>query len=319
MVTYLDIAKSAIETEIRSLNCLAATLDENFERAVELIVNTSGKIVASGIGKSFIAAQKIAASLSSIGTSSVFLSAGEASHGDLGMIAKGDTALIISNSGASAEIVHIINYCKSIKVPIISIVRNKNSFLCQESSISLLLPDFSEVALKIPSTSFTLTSVIGDALVACIVEAKKVTTEQYKTYHPGGKIGASLTRVFELMRTGSEIPIIKTGSLMSEALILMTNKSLGCVVITDNDDRMIGIITDGDLRRHMNSAIADMTVNEVMTASPKTIEPNILVSEALDYMNSKKITKLIVAQGKNLVGIVSIHDCIALGLEIVES
>jgi arabinose-5-phosphate isomerase len=319
IVSYLEIAKSSIETQINALNALSANLDENFGQAVDLIIKTSGKIVTSGVGKSGIAAQKIAASLSSVGTASVFLSAGDASHGDLGMISKGDTAIIISNSGASVEIIEIIKYCKTIDVPIISIVRNANSFLCRESTARLVLPAFTEVTLKVPSTSFTLTSVIGDALVACVVEANSVTQEQYKNYHPGGKIGASLTRVEELMRTGSEIPMIKTGNMMAEALILMTEKSLGCVIVTDNSGDLLGIITDGDLRRHMNSAIADMTVDDVMTASPKTIEPSMLVSDALIYMNARKITKLIVADNKRLVGIVSIHDCLALGLETPES
>jgi arabinose-5-phosphate isomerase len=319
VINYLAIAKAAIETEMKSIGSLAEALDTNFERAVELILKTTGKIVTSGVGKSGIAAQKIAATLSSIGTSSFFLGAGEASHGDLGMIAPGDTAIIISNSGASSEIVEIIKYCKSILVPIIAIVRDHNSFLGKESTISLILPPFSEVALKVPSTSFTLTSMIGDALVACLVEAKRVTPEQYKQYHPGGKIGASLTKVKEIMRTDSELPIIRTGSSMAEALILMTKKSLGCILVNDNQGNLLGIITDGDLRRHMNATIADMTVDEVMTGSPKTINSEVLISEALSYMNMKKITALIVAENKKAIGIVHIHDCLKLGLEVVGS
>jgi arabinose-5-phosphate isomerase len=315
-LNYLDIAKLAIETEIKSINSLAETLNENFKEALELITITTGKIIASGIGKSGIAAQKIAATLSSIGTSSVFLNAGEASHGDLGMIAPGDTAIIISNSGASSEIVEIIKYCKSILVPIIAIVRNKDSFLCKEASISLILPTFSEVALKIPSTSFTLTSIIGDALAACIVAQKSVTPEEYKKYHPGGKIGASLIKVEEVMRNNSEIPMILTGSLMSEALILMTKKSLGCVIVNDDNGEVLGIITDGDLRRHMSSDLIGMSVNEVMTPSPKTIEKGVLVCDALAYMSMKKITNLIVAKDKKVVGIIHIHDCLKLGFEL---
>jgi arabinose-5-phosphate isomerase len=319
IINYLDIARSAIKTEIKSLNLLTEILDKNFEKAVQLITKTTGKVVISGIGKSGIAANKIATTLSSVGAASIFVNAGEASHGDLGMISPGDTAIIISNSGTSSELVDIIKYCKSIFIPIISIVGNKNSFLYKESTASLLLPPFSEVALKIPSTSFTLTSIIGDAIAACVVKTKKVTPEQYKKYHPGGKIGASLAKVEEIMRTGSDVPTIKSGTLMSEALILMTSKSLGCVVVNDNSNNVLGIITDGDLRRHMTSSIIDMTVDEVMTCAPQTIEPGVFIFEALDYMNKKKITNLIVAENKKVVGIIHIHDCLKLGLEIGES
>jgi len=319
VINYLEIARSAIEIEINSLNSLSKILNESFEKAVQLITKTTGKVVVSGIGKSGIVANKIAATLSSVGTASIFVNAGEASHGDLGMISFGDTAIIISNSGTSSELVDIIKYCKSISVPIISIVGNKNSFLYKESTVSLLLPAFSEVALKIPSTSFTLTSVIGDALAACVVEEKKVTPEQYKKYHPGGKIGASLTKVEEIMRTGSKIPAIESGALMSEALILITEKSIGCVIVNDKEKNLLGIITDGDLRRHMNSGLADMTVDEVMTHAPKTIEAGVFMFEALDYMNKKGITNLIVAKNKKIIGIVHIHDCLKLGLEVVES
>ena len=316
-LNYLDIARLAIQTEIKSLNLLTEVLDQNFEKAVELIINTKGKVIASGIGKSGIAAHKIASTFSSIGASSTFLNAGEASHGDLGMISPGDTMVIISNSGASLEIVEIIKYCKSILVPIIAIVRDRDSFLARKSSVSLILPSFSEVALKVPSTSFTLTSIISDALAACIVAARNVKEEEYKKYHPGGKIGASLMKVKEVMRTTLDIPMIKTKSLMSEALILMTNKSLGCVIVNDDNGNLLGIITDGDLRRHMSSAIIDMTVDEVMTPSPKTIEGDIFVSDALSYMNTNKITNLIVAKDKKPIGIIHIHDCLKLGLELV--
>jgi len=318
-INYLAVAKTVFEIEIKSLMYLSEMMDENFEKAVQLISQTAGKVIVSGIGKSGIAAQKIAASFSSIGTPSVFVSGSEASHGDLGTISSGDTMIIISNSGTSSELAEIIEYCKSISVPTISIVGNKNSFLYKEANVALLLPPLSEVALKVPSTSFTLTSVIGDALVACIVAAKKVTAEQYRKYHPGGKIGASLAKVEDLMRTGSSIPTIKSGALMSEALILMTTKSLGCVVVTDNVGNVLGIITDGDLRRHMASRLIDMIVDEVMTPGPKTIEAGLFVFEALDHMNKKKITNLIVAEDKKVVGIIHIHDCLKLGLEIVES
>ncbi|NRA73164.1 MAG: KpsF/GutQ family sugar-phosphate isomerase [Rickettsiales bacterium] len=318
-IDYSTIAKSVLKTEIKYLNSLTETFNDQFNKAVQLICNKTGKIIIAGIGKSGIAARKIATSLSSVGASSIFLNAGEANHGDLGTISTKDIVIIISNSGISPELIGIIEYCKNISAPVISITGNKNSLLYKESNIQLLLPQFSEVALKVPSTSFTLTSVIGDAFVACVVEHNKVTPEQYKQYHPGGKIGISLTKVEEIMRTGSNLPLIRTGALMSEALILMTLKSLGCIVVVNNIENILGIITDGDLRRHMSSNLVDAQVDQVMTHSPKTIKSDTLISEALDYMNKKKITNLIVTKNQKVVGIVHIHDCLKLGLETVES
>lgn len=315
-LSYLTIAKNVFDLELQHLNSLYGLLGSELENSIHTILNTTGKLVVSGIGKSGIIARKIASSFASIGMPSVFMSSGEAIHGDLGVIASGDTVLIISVGGNSFELSNIISYCKSLKVPIISIVGNKNSLLYKASNEALLLPNFTEVVLKVPSTSFAMTSLIGDALLACVAHARQVSLDQYKLYHPGGKIGSSLVKVSEIMRVGKNIPVIQKEALMSEALLEITSKALGCVVVVNTANEVLGVITDGDLRRHISGNFIEMRAEDVMSANPKTITENWFVMDALEYMNQKKITNLIVARSQVVVGVVHMHDCLKLGLEV---
>jgi arabinose-5-phosphate isomerase len=231
------------------------------------------------------------------------------------VIAVGDAVLLISVGGNSSELSSIIRYCKRLSVPILSIVGKKDSALYKESDTALLLPDFSEVILKVPSTSFTMTCLLGDALLACVVEAKAISLVQYKSYHPGGAIGSSLVQVKEIMRKHEAMPVVQLGTLMADALIEMTSKSLGCVVVVKGEGEIAGIITDGDLRRHMSNSLINMRVEEVMTSNPRVIDADSFLLDALAHMHKMKVTNLIVVGNQKLVGIVHIHDCLRLGLE----
>jgi arabinose-5-phosphate isomerase len=310
--TILDLARSVFDREAQALTVQRDMLDESFARAVNLLLATKGRIITCGIGKSGIIAHKIAAVFSSIGKSSSFLNAAEASHGDLGVIQQHDTVMILSYSGSSLELANVTSFCKQRNIPIIALLGNKESLLYARADISILIPANCEVAhiKQIPTTSATLMNVIGDALVTVIAQAMQVKEEEYKLYHPGGNIGHSLRKVGEIMRVKDSVPIAHESDTMSDALVLMTQKSLGCLVVIDSNGNLSGMVTDGDLRRHMSEQLVHMKVSEVMTHNPKTVSSGMLVAEALEYMNARGITNLIVADDGAIAGIVHIHDCL---------
>ena len=316
-MNYIAIAKKVFDIEIKYLSIVKESLDSSFARAAELILSTKGRVIVCGIGKSGIIAKKIATTFSSVGKASVFLNAAEANHGDLGMVRFNDTVVLLSNSGESTELIGVINYCKEHNIPIIAIVSKKKSTLYDSADISILIPSNCEVSyINIPTTSTTLMTVIGDAFAAMIVECNNITLDEYKKYHPGGNIGNSLIRVKEVMRTGDSLPIINSEMQMSEALLIMTQKSLGCLIIADENNNILGFITDGDLRRHISSDLVKMQVKDIMSVNPKVVSQDVFALEALEYMNNNAITSLVVAEENKIKGIIHVHDCLKVGLKV---
>lgn len=315
-MNYIKIAQDAIELQSKSLLDLKDSLSVDFDNAVNAILNTKGRVVLCGIGKSGIVGKKISSIFSSIGCSSFFVHGNEASHGDLGAIKSKDIVIVLSNSGETKELVDILSYCRVNEITVIAMVGRRESTLYNAADISLLLPKFSEISenIKFPTTSATLMSVLGDSIALCIAKARNISVDQYKSFHPGGNIGNSLMGISEIMRKGSELPIVKTGTKVIESLIVMSEKSIGCVIVEDNGD-IVGIITEGDLRRNMKMDFSECVVENIMTKSPKSISSNLLAMDALMHMNENKIMHLLVKDSNdNMVGIIHMHDCLRIGL-----
>lgn len=316
-IDYTKIACDVLDTELSSIKLLSKVFQkqEGFAAAAKLLSKNKGRVVVSGVGKSGIVAKKIAATFSSIGKPSYFLHAGEASHGDLGLISNSDVVIIISNSGESLEIFGVIEFCKHLGVPIIAIVGKHKSTLAKSAQTVICMPEFKEVShIAMPTTSTTLVSIIGDALAACLVESRTVTFEEYKTYHPGGKIGQGLMKVKDIMRKGKDVPVVKKDELMSDAMVVMTSGAMGCLVVVNDKSEVIGMITDGDLRRHMSQSLFSMSVHEVMTQNPRVVGLEEMAIEALKFMNKMQITNLLVTDNSKLQGVLHLHDCLRVGL-----
>lgn len=320
MVEHHDIesAKRTIEREIEALHMMGDALDDNLSKALDLMQNCKGRVIVTGMGKSGHVAQKIAATLASTGTPSFFIHPSEASHGDLGMVTLEDVVIAISNGGESKELSDILLYCKRFGIPLIAITKNPKSSLGQNSDLILKLPDNGEACPLglAPTSSTTATMVMGDLLAINLMERKGFSETDYKQRHPGGKLGAILRKVSDLMHADEEMPLVREDSLMQEALIEMTAKMLGCVGIIDKDGNLIGMITDGDLRRWMSPTLMTEKVTTVMTKNPKTIRPNALATEAVKTMNTtgKGITNLFVVEGSKPIGLIHIHDCLRAGV-----
>ena len=307
----LKTAKDVINKEIKALELLKSSINKDFEKIVEVLLNTKGKVVVSGMGKSGHVAKKISSTFSSIGTPSFFIHPGEANHGDLGMISARETIILISNSGETPELSNIIIHCKKKKVPIISITSEINSTLAKESKYLLEIPRNIEACpLELaPTSSTTVTIVLGDALAVAMLKKRKFTKEDFGALHPGGKLGKMLLNVGAIMKKEDEIPIIDGEKKMSEAILEMTTKGLGCVgIISKNSGKLIGIITDGDLRRNMKSDLLDQRASDIMTTKPKTLGQEVLISEALKNMNKESITSFFVTKKSIPIGIVHLHD-----------
>ena len=279
--------------------------------AVNYLYKTSGKIIISGIGKSGHIGSKISSTLSSIGSSSFFLHPSEANHGDLGMIKKKDCIILISNSGESSELLNLILFCKKIKIPIISITSEAKSTLAKQSSAVLLIPKNVEACpLELaPTSSTTCTLVLGDALAITLLRKRKFTSKDFLKLHPGGKLGRLLLKVSDIMKTHKLMPLIEQNKSVSEAILEMTSKGQGCVgVISNRNNSLIGIITDGDLRRFMSKKLLEKKVTEIMTKNPKTLSPDTLVNEAIKLMNKQSITNYFITKNKKPIGIIHLHD-----------
>ena len=311
----LVLANNSINIQIEALKTLTNIINNNFLQAVELIKKCQGKVIVSGMGKSGHIGNKIAATLASTGTSAFFLHPSEASHGDLGMITKNDILILISNSGESKELFDIINFAKRFNINIIGITSKNGSTLAKASDVALVLPPHQEANfLNAPTTSTTLTLVLGDALAMSLLEEKKFNQEQYKIFHPGGKIGASLLNVADIMRTNRQIPLVQSTQNMQEVLLEMTSKHLGCAGVLENE-LLVGIITDGDLRRSFCANFLQKTANQVMTLHPIVISTNILAIKAVALMNEKSITSVFVVDYlQKPLGILHLHDCLKAGI-----
>ena len=289
-------------------------LGDPFRKAVELMRSARGRIIVTGMGKSGHVCRKVAATLASTGTPSYFVHPGEASHGDLGMIAREDVILAMSWSGETAELAGILSYSRRFSVPLIAITSSAESTLAKAADVALALPKAKEACPHglAPTTSTTMQLALGDALAIALLESRGFTAVDFKTFHPGGKLGASLMHVGEIMHTGDNLPVGPLTMKMSQALVVMTQKSFGCIGITDADGRLVGIITDGDLRRHMGDGLLERTAAEIMTKSPRTVTPGTLASAALAKL-SGRITALFVVEDGRPVGIVHVHDLLRTG------
>lgn len=309
-------AIKVLEIEIEGLKALIGSLDSKFTQAVNKLSSIKGRVIVSGMGKSGHIARKIAATLSSTGTPSIFVHPAEASHGDLGMITEDDVVILLSNSGETAELNDIINYTRRFSIFLIGVVRKKTSMLVEAADMAFILPETPEASpIEAPTTSTTMMLAWGDALAMSLLEKRGFGAEDFNVFHPGGKLGSKFVTVEQLMRVGDDIPVTHDSDLMANALIVMTEKSLGCIAVVDNNKKPIGIITDGDLRRHMDSSITTKKVAEIMTKNPIMVKKNMLAAEALAIMNKKSITSLCVIDNKSaLSGIVHIHDILHAGI-----
>ena len=314
--SYIASAIKTIETEILGLKSLLDFFGDNYMQAVDLILNCKGRTIVSGMGKSGHIAHKIAATLASTGTPSFFIHPGEASHGDLGMITPDDVVILLSNSGETKELKDIIYYCKRFEIPTIGIIRRAESELTKASTVALVLPAIPEANnFNAPTTSTTMMLALGDALAVTLIDARGFNSERFGLFHPGGKLGSNFLKVQELMRRGKDIPLIEEDKKMSEVLLEMTSKHLGCTGVINKSGTLLGIITDGDLRRHIDQKFLDHSAAEIMTKNPATTSPDTLAIEAIAVMNKKSITSLLVLdEAKKVVGILHLHDCLRSGV-----
>jgi len=317
-VSDLDVARSVLSTEAAGLRALSASLDGAFGRAVDLLAGCSGRVVVSGMGKSGHIARKTAATLASTGTPALFVHPAEASHGDLGMVVPGDSLILFSNSGETAELADLVAHARRFGLKLVAVTAQGGSALAGAADAVLLLPAAPEACPMglAPTTSTTMQLALGDALAVALLTRRGFTAVDFRAYHPGGKLGARLRRVRDLMHTGEAVPLIGLEAPMEQALLLMTGKGFGCVGVVANH-RLCGIVTDGDLRRLMGPDLLARQVGEVMTANPRTIRPDALAEDALREMNAgtRRITSLFVTDPQaRPLGILHIHDLLRGGL-----
>jgi len=313
----LAVARRVIRAEISGLESLAEALDGAFKAAVDACAAVRGRIVVTGLGKSGHICRKIAATLASTGTPAQFVHPVEASHGDLGMIGAGDAILALSNSGETTEFADIVAYSRRCSIPLIAITGGARSTLAVAADIVLLLPAAPEACPMglAPTTSTTMMAAPGDALALALLERKGFSSTDFRLYHPGGRLGRRLLRVRDIMHQEDEVPLVPPNAPMSEAILVMTAKSFGCVGVCGPDAILIGVITDGDLRRHMGDSLLRQPVGAVMHQNPKTITATALAADALGAMNRFAITSLfVVDEGGRPVGFLHMHDCLRAGV-----
>lgn len=315
MTGPLDVARRVLKTEAQALLQMADGLDVAFEQAVDLLAQLSGRVICTGVGKSGHVARKIAATLASTGRPAIFVHATEASHGDLGMIGPEDAVLALSKSGETRELADVVAYAKRFGSPLIAMTARADSALGRAADILLLLPDAPEATGQVdaPTTSTTLQIALGDALAVALLERRGFTAQDFRVFHPGGKLGAMLRTVGDLMHGAGELPLIDQDASMDAALLIMTERRFGCVGVTDAGGRLVGLITDGDLRRHMQGLLSQ-TASQVMTAHPRTTTADTLAAEALKTMNEARITVLFVVDQGRPIGILHIHDLLRAGV-----
>lgn len=313
-------ALRTVGAEQSGLAALKSALEDGlsvpFADAVEVLSRIRGRVIVTGVGKSGHIGSKIAATLASTGTPSFFVHPAEANHGDLGMIARDDAIVAVSWSGETFELKGIVAYARRFSIPLIAITAGEASTLAREATVVLALPRAPEACPHglAPTTSTMLQLVIGDALAVALLEARGFTPEHFRTFHPGGQLGASLTQIRDIMHVGDRVPLVASGTSMSEAVVQISQKGFGCVAVTGSDGRLEGIITDGDLRRNLGDGLLLRTVDEVMTRSPKTVDPETLAATALQIVNSSAITSLMVVEDGRPVGIVHLHDLLRIGV-----
>jgi arabinose-5-phosphate isomerase len=322
-----DQATAAVQSALRTLDAeasgvaaLAAALQSDlgvaFSAATDLIRNAKGRLIITGLGKSGHIGRKIAATFASTGTPAFFVHAAEASHGDLGMITADDVIMALSWSGEQPEMKNLITYAKRFRIALVAMTADGSSTLAQAADVSLVLPKAREACPHnlAPTTSSLMLLALGDALAIALLEGRGFTSVDFSVLHPGGKLGAMLKHTRDLMHAGDAVPLKPLGTKMSDALVEMSSKGFGCVGIVNSSGHVVGIVTDGDLRRHMRPDLMTARVDDVMTHNPKTIGGELLASEALEILNASKITALIVTDAKKPVGIVHLHDLLRAGV-----
>ncbi len=309
-------ARRVLTTEAEGLLALAQSLGGDLARAVAILAAAPGRVVVTGMGKSGHVARKIAATLASTGRPAFFVHPAEASHGDLGMVTPGDVVVALSNSGETPELSDIVAYSRRFDIALVAMTTDGASSLAQAADVALILPPMAEACPMglAPTTSTTMMLALGDALAVALLERKGFSAADFKVFHPGGRLGRRLLKASDLMHAGDALPLVSPESSMAEVIVVMTTKSLGVAGVVSPEGRLEGIITDGDLRRHMCTDLMALPAGEVMTATPKTVPPNLLVAEAVRIMNAKAITSLFVVDGGRPVGVLHIHDCLTAGV-----
>lgn len=321
--TDLQAAHRVLDTARAAIDSLGRALNGDFSRAIETILAIRGRLIVSGMGKSGHIGRKIAATLSSTGTPAYFVHPGEASHGDLGMITRDDALLMLSYRGETPELGDLITYAKRLRIPLIGIASDAKSTLLQAADCALVLPTAQEACPMglAPTTSTTLMLVLGDALAVALMERRGFTADQYRNFHPGGSLGRALIRVSDIMHTGEELPLVRPDAAMRDVIIRMTTGGAGfagVAGVVDGKGALIGIVTDGDIRRHVERDLLGSRASDVMTKNPKTVPGIMLAAEALAYMNEStpRVTSLFVVDGKSKkpAGLVTVHDCLRAGI-----
>lgn len=312
---HLATARRVIADEAAGLAALSDALGDGFVQAVDLILSAKGRIIVSGIGKSGHIARKIAATLASTGTPAQFVHPAEASHGDLGMVTNSDIVLALSNSGEAPELANLVAYTRRFGIPLIALSSRAGSTLATQADIRLNIPQLGEACGHgvVPTTSTTMSLAVGDALAIALMEARAFTPEDFRNFHPGGKLGARLAKVSDLMHRGDAVPLVDAATPMGEALLVISQKGFGVVGVQNGQDQLAGVITDGDLRRHM-AGLMDKTAGDVMTQSPATIAPQSLAEEAVAKMAGRMTCLFVVDADASIAGIIHIHDCLRAGI-----
>jgi arabinose-5-phosphate isomerase len=314
--TDIEAARRVLEIEARGLDAAARNLDERFVKALDALSGISGRVIVSGMGKSGHVAHKIAATLASTGTPAFFVHPGEASHGDLGMITRADAVLAISNSGDTTELSDIIAYSRRFTIPLVAITANEASALAEAADVVLTLPDSGEACPMglAPTTSTTVTLALGDALAIALLERRGFTADEFQLLHPGGQLGCKLLKVTDIMHTGDAMPLVAPGEIMADVLLTITAMRFGCAGVIEPRGPLLGIITDGDLRRHMAPDILASTAGDIMTKNPVTVPPLTMVAEALAIMDKNAITSIFVVEDTKPLGILHVHDILRSGI-----
>ena len=313
---HLAAGRRVLTLEAEALLALGRALDQKFVQVIDLLAGITGRVIVTGMGKSGHVANKIAATLSSTGAPAFFVHPGEASHGDLGMITVSDAVLALSNSGRTSELGDMIAYTRRFSIPLIGMTARADSQLAEQADLALILPAAPEACPLglAPTTSTTMMVALGDAIAIALLERKGFSERDFQVLHPGGSLGQKLLRVADIMHGPEELPLCLPETPMAEAILVMTNRRFGTLGVTNEEGELIGIVTDGDLRRHMDADLLRHKAGEIMTAAPQTIRSQALAAEALGLMNAKTITSLFVVDGGRPIGILHVHDCLRSGI-----
>lgn len=316
MESDLVAAREVLSLESQALTALAASLNENFTKALDVIAALKGRLIVSGMGKAGHVGKKITATLASTGTPCYFVHPAEASHGDLGMISENDAVLLLSNSGETKELIDLINYCKRFSIPLIAVTSKPESTLGAQADILLQLPAVPEACpnQQAPTTSTIMVMGMGDAIAISLMKRRGFSASDFRLYHPGGKLGGQILAVKAVMQQGDTLPLVSETATMTEALKVISEKTFGCAIIVNDKNELQGFMTDGDIRRHLSADLLQRKVTEVMNATPRNIDSEALASEALAIMNKYSITQLLVVNDKTPVGLVRLNDIMSAGV-----